>query len=360
MRNIKNNPWAIEILEQARFYLRSTPRPRKDPYFPWKISPNNNALLFAGEFYAVLKGKRKKIFEWFFQNAHHLWSVRSIFADEISKTQFDQAIVIRLVGHNKYFFHKLHFDQILKINKKSNFQHPELPSSYIGLEIFKLNISCDLGGSTTNFNLVAPQEFVQGVNDYRQYIIARNGVDFSPKIGDHVLDCGACIGDVSIFFSALVHPYGSVHAFDPVQLHTKFIRHQAMLNPELSHILKIVELAVSKETRYIDTKKKELNIISPGKSLDDLFSSTTIDFYVANNLKTVNYIKMDIEGSELDAITGARETIKNHKPKLAISTYHKPDHMWQIPLEILKINPDYSIYFEHHSPLMWESVIYAV
>lgn len=359
MSKIKDNPWAIEILEQATFYLRSTSRPRKDPYFPWKIIPNSNAILFAGGVYAALKGNRKRIFEWFFENAQHLWKVRSIFADEISKTQFDQAIVIRLVGHNKYFFHRLHFDEILKIKNKSNFQHPELPSSYIGLDINKFNISCDLGNST-NFNLVATHEFVQGINYYRQYLTARNGVNFSPKIGDHVLDCGACIGDFSILFSALVHPHGSVHAFDPVPLHTKFIRHQAMLNPELSNILKTVELAVSNETRFIETNKVELNKISPGNSLGELFSSTTIDSYVSNNLDTVHYIKMDIEGSELDAIEGAKETIKNHKPKLAISTYHKPDHMWQIPLEILRINPDYSIYFEHHSPLKWESVIYAV
>jgi len=358
MNELKNIPWAIEIIEQASFYLRSTPRPRKDPYFPWKIVPNNYAILFAGQISDALKGKRRRIFEWFFQNAHHLWNVRSIFADEISRIHFDQAIIIRLAGQNRFFFHKLYFDEILKINTKSTFHHGDLPNSYMGLQIHAFNLTYNLG-KDASFNVVAPCEFIQGVNNYRQYLIARDGVQFEPKSGDHVLDCGACIGDVSILFSTLVYPYGSVHAFDPVPLHSKFIKHQAMLNPEISNTIKNVELAVSNETKNIKPSNV-ITSISPGKSLDGLFSSTTIDHYVANNLEAVNYIKMDIEGSELDALDGARETIKKHKPKLAISTYHKPDHMWQIPLEILKINPAYSIYFEHHSPLAWESVVYAV
>jgi len=44
------------------------------------------------------------------------------------------------------------------------------------------------------------------------------------------------------------------------------------------------------------------------------------------------YLKMDIEGAELEALHGARRTIEGHRPSLAICLYHRPEHLWQIPL----------------------------
>ena len=41
---------------------------------------------------------------------------------------------------------------------------------------------------------------------------------------------------------------------------------------------------------------------------------------------------MDIEGAEFGALWGARKTIARHRPALAICLYHRPEHLWQIPL----------------------------
>jgi len=74
----------------------------------------------------------------------------------------------------------------------------------------------------------------------------------------------------------------------------------------------------------------------------------------------VTFIKMDIEGSEPQALSGSEEIIKKQKPKLAICVYHKPEHLWEIPLYLKKIVPEYKIYFRHHTPLEYETVCYAV
>lgn len=57
--------------------------------------------------------------------------------------------------------------------------------------------------------------------------------------------------------------------------------------------------------------------------------------------KTVSYIKMDIEGSELNVLIGAKETIKRWRLKLAICVYHKKEDIYKIPQCLLKLVPDY-------------------
>jgi FkbM family methyltransferase len=72
------------------------------------------------------------------------------------------------------------------------------------------------------------------------------------------------------------------------------------------------------------------------------------------------FIKMDIEGAELAAIEGARNTIKTYKPKLAICVYHKNEDLITIPQKILSFVPEYKLYLRAHRPLTDEVVLYAV
>ena len=74
----------------------------------------------------------------------------------------------------------------------------------------------------------------------------------------------------------------------------------------------------------------------------------------------VTFIKMDIEGSEVKALKGAEKIIKTHRPTLAICVYHKPAHLWEVPLYIKKMVPEYRIFIRHHTPLEYETVCYAV
>jgi hypothetical protein len=71
-------------------------------------------------------------------------------------------------------------------------------------------------------------------------------------------------------------------------------------------------------------------------------------------------IKMDIEGAEPNALEGAINTIKSRKPRLAISVYHDFRHLWQIPLLITSMVPEYKIYLRHHTSLEYETVCYAI
>ena len=73
----------------------------------------------------------------------------------------------------------------------------------------------------------------------------------------------------------------------------------------------------------------------------------------------ITFIKMDIEGAEIKALEGAKKTIVEQKPKLAISIYHKYEHLYQIPLMLKEMVPDYKLYIRHHSDTLSDTVVYA-
>lgn len=74
----------------------------------------------------------------------------------------------------------------------------------------------------------------------------------------------------------------------------------------------------------------------------------------------VTYVKMNIEGSELDALTGAQRSIAKWAPKLAISAYHRPSDLWQIPFHMRALNPAYRLYLRQQDAGIIETVAYAI
>ncbi|MDE5966636.1 MAG: FkbM family methyltransferase [Lachnospiraceae bacterium] len=65
----------------------------------------------------------------------------------------------------------------------------------------------------------------------------------------------------------------------------------------------------------------------------------------------ITFLKMDIEGSELLAINGAKKHIQNDKPKLAICSYHNNHHIWELPKRMRELNPDYKLYMRYNGYL---------
>jgi len=74
----------------------------------------------------------------------------------------------------------------------------------------------------------------------------------------------------------------------------------------------------------------------------------------------ITFLKMDIEGAEQNAIEGAKRIICQNKPKLAICLYHCPEDLWQIPLRIKELVPEYKIFIRYHGGQNYtDSVCYA-
>ena len=91
------------------------------------------------------------------------------------------------------------------------------------------------------------------------------------------------------------------------------------------------------------------------------FEAVSIDEFVANNqIKQVDYIKMDVEGAEQRALLGSRLTIKDHRPQLAISMYHSSDQFYEIPKMLMEDLNHYSFFLSHHSTHFCETILYCV
>jgi FkbM family methyltransferase len=76
---------------------------------------------------------------------------------------------------------------------------------------------------------------------------------------------------------------------------------------------------------------------------------------------TPTYLKMDIEGAEIDALDGARSLISANRPVLAISAYHFQDHIWAIPLLVESMVDGYRYHLRRYtSPPNDNLVVYAI
>lgn len=72
------------------------------------------------------------------------------------------------------------------------------------------------------------------------------------------------------------------------------------------------------------------------------------------------FIKMDIEGAEMEALKGSQKIIQAYRPKLAICIYHRPEDLFEIPLFIKELREDYRLLIRQYEDSRFETVCYAI
>ncbi|TBU99968.1 FkbM family methyltransferase [Stutzerimonas kirkiae] len=73
-----------------------------------------------------------------------------------------------------------------------------------------------------------------------------------------------------------------------------------------------------------------------------------------------NLIKMDIEGEEPAALRGAQDMLRTHRPNLAISVYHRAEHLWEIFEQLHGYGLGYDFHLRCHAYSSFETVLYAM
>jgi FkbM family methyltransferase len=136
------------------------------------------------------------------------------------------------------------------------------------------------------------------------------------KRGDVVLDVGANIGYYSLLFAKW---RAVVHAFEPFPDTARKLHRNLDLNPTMT--VSVWETALSDHVGEISMSVPDMtncgcNYVT---SAAGAIQATTLDAFVdAHDLRQIDFIKADVEGSEIAFLHGAVETIKRFRPKLMI------------------------------------------
>jgi len=182
--------------------------------------------------------------------------------------------------------------------------------------------------------------------------------------GDVILDIGGCWGDTALYFAHKTGENGRVFSFEFIPDNIKLHRINTQLNPQLDKRIELVPHPVSDATGTTIYFKDNGpgSRIEPAPFEGQTGFTTTIsidDFVEQKGLQKVDFIKMDIEGTEPIALQGAIKTIKKYKPKLAIAIYHSMDDFVNIPKWILDLDLDYEIFIGHYTIHAEETICFA-
>jgi FkbM family methyltransferase len=184
--------------------------------------------------------------------------------------------------------------------------------------------------------------------------------DLVGGLSDEVfVDCGAFDGDTIARF---LHRRGSLFrqilAFEPDPANFRALQqYAAALPPAIQVRVAAHQLAVGARRDKVRFSATGTEAAAVGSGTLEV-ESAALDEVLGDCRPT--YIKMDIEGSELDAIMGARHSIERSLPVLAICVYHCQDHLWRIPLLIHSFSDQYRFFLRPHLLEGWDLVCYAV
>lgn len=169
------------------------------------------------------------------------------------------------------------------------------------------------------------------------------------------LDLGAYRGDtVDEFLYYCNNEYNGIIALEPDRRTFKKLSEHINDIPNATAYQKAI-YSENKSLIFSSKAGRQSAISDKGEEIE----AVTVDEICKN--KKVTYIKMDVEGAEYDALVGAEETLRVHKPKLNIALYHKSRDIFELPLKISEINPDYKFYIRRHPYIpCWDMNLYCV
>jgi len=164
--------------------------------------------------------------------------------------------------------------------------------------------------------------------------------------GDIVLDCGANVG---VFVREAINAGAkTVVAIEPAPENLECLRRNFVLEIAAGSVVVYPKGVWDKDdflTMHVDPNNPAADsfvIERKGSQAVARLPLTTIDKLVRElGLPRVDYIKMDIEGAEQRALRGADKTLKKYRPRLALSTYHRPDDPSMIPELVRAARPGY-------------------
>jgi FkbM family methyltransferase len=287
-----------------------------------------------------------------------------LLADEPSKQTLIKVWAYRLLGPKKvklphntpsYWSQREATKYLIKGSGNIKVKFPKLTMKHMSLEELGYPIEIYYAAS----GLMAT--FILGQYEYR-----KRKPEIKAEEGDYVIDGGGCWGDTTLYFSHRVGEGGKVYSFEFNSENLEVLNKNLNLNPALLKRIEVVPKALwgasNEVIRYSANGPATSLAQASGNKGQGSLQVTTVsidDFVRERELPRVDFIKMDIEGAELNALKGALETIRRFRPKLAISIYHRDVDFIEIPAYLNNLALGYVFYLDHFTIYGEETILFA-
>ena len=179
------------------------------------------------------------------------------------------------------------------------------------------------------------------------------------------IDAGAYVGDsVERFIWSHAGAFSKILAFEPGNRQFRALQ-QRVARLKLEWALS--DDAIQVENCGLGNAEGQYCAVSSNGDLQSLaFNQNTggdiskiisLDDYMEG--RNASFVKIDVEGMEMELLRGAEKTIRTCQPKMAVSIYHNPEHMFFIPNYLKCLVPEYHFAIRHHAPQNMETILYA-
>jgi FkbM family methyltransferase len=163
--------------------------------------------------------------------------------------------------------------------------------------------------------------------------------------GDYIIDGEAFKGETSFWF--LSKGAGKVYAFEPDHYNFSILCKNIIRNKVEDKIIPVQKILSNRTGTFSLYATSSAGSVALTEGNETVEGITLDSFVEKEGLQKLDFIKLDVEGAELEVLEGAVETIKKFKSKMAISAYHKPEDIITISEFILQFLPNAKFYLSH-------------
>jgi len=191
--------------------------------------------------------------------------------------------------------------------------------------------------------MILPIETINWIARYNKRYWDKSDNDLSAYDELTFLDCGAFTGDsIEDFYKQYGQSLRLAYALEADKTKQTALENTASALG-ISNLTKIIMHGVDdKAGGYFveNAGTASGKLVQVGEQTSQTIRIDDLDIQPTGKL----CIKMDVEGFEMPALKGAAETIKKHKPEMAICIYHQTADIYEIPTYIKSICPEYNFY----------------
>ena len=318
----------------------------------WKILQENSANLMQEKFYTS-KSEMTKLDEMY--KIHSKIESIVIFGAGV-----DGIFTLNLLKNSKYKDEKIFFCDN-DVNKQKEgvrgikvISLDELVKNHresiviIGSRIYKIELYDQISKTSYPKERILPDIL-------RDYMGWQYFDYFEPKESEVFIDGGSFNGTTSLEFTQwATKGYDYIYSFEANSLVVDNCK-ETFKKYNLKGEVINKGLWNKSDVLLFDANKGQGSSIKSNGS--EKIETISIDEILKGNKAT--FIKMDIEGAEYNALLGSEKTIKKYRPRLAISVYHKPEDILEIPALLIEMDVDYKFALRQYLPNGLETILYA-